>query len=77
MIRVSAGSTLRIRSSSWVRSTLETKCGVMPPLHSCRSDSHTKSGPRSEPPMPMFTTCVNRRPVLPSSRRGAPPPRIP
>ncbi len=57
---------LRIKSSSWVRSTFDTKCGVMPPLHSARSASQTSSGPKSEPPMPMFTTCLNLLPVTPS-----------
>src|ERR1700722_1544127 len=63
---VSAGSMLRLRSSSWVRSTFDTKCGVMPPLHSALSASHTSSGPKSDPPMPMFTTCLNGLPVIPS-----------
>ncbi len=31
---VSAGSSVRVKSSNCVRSTFETKCGVMSPLHS-------------------------------------------
>jgi len=63
--KVSAGSRVRVKSSSCVRSTLDTKCGVMPPLHSWRSASHTSNGPKSEPPMPMLTTCLNCLPVTP------------
>ena len=39
----------------------------MPPLHSCFNASHTRSGPRSDPPMPIFTICVNFLPVTPST----------
>src|SRR5258708_14679542 len=66
MTKVSAGSSVRVRSSSCVRSTLDTKCGVMSPLHCARNASHTNKGPKSEPPMPMLTTCRNFLPVMPS-----------
>jgi len=52
------GSRVRAQSSSCVRSTLDTKCGVM--RRSIRGEriAHQQWA-QIEPPMPMLTTCLN------------------
>ena len=68
MMSVVSGFRLRSVLCSAQASGLLTKCTrtpVLPSLHSGARASAAMRGPRSEPPMPMFTTSVMARPVLP------------
>jgi len=60
---VVAGSSPRSVSAMCVPSTLDTKCARSSRLEYGLSASHTISGPRSEPPMPIFTKSVIGFPV--------------
>ena len=77
----SVSSGLKRRSTgamSWP-STLLTKCIVMPGCAKASSAGTTICGPRSLPPMPMFTTCrmpldaVSRKPSAKASIRSSTP----
>ena len=56
--RVVSGRSVRSTVSSAWPSTLETKCKRLPGWAWAASASTAICGPRSEPPMPMFTTSV-------------------
>jgi len=62
----SSPASARVRCSG---STFDTKATSTPSRRDTRGPhnaSHTSAGPRSEPPMPMFTTSRIGRPVAPS-----------
>mmetsp|Transcript_13495 Transcript_13495/g.39841 ORF Transcript_13495/g.39841 Transcript_13495/m.39841 type:complete len:243 (-) Transcript_13495:104-832(-) len=65
MKSVVSACTLRRVSAMCVPSTLLTKWTVMSRLEKGLSASVTMTGPRSEPPIPMFTTSVIFFPVWP------------
>ncbi|KAJ8968140.1 hypothetical protein NQ317_007866, partial [Molorchus minor] len=50
-----SGSTSFSTSAKWVPSMLDTKCNLSPWLYGFKA-SVTMTGPRSDPPIPMFTT---------------------
>ena len=58
IIRVVSGSNSEIVSLISVPSTLETKCALTPPFANSLSALHAMRGPRSDPPMPIFTISV-------------------
>ncbi len=62
---VSAGSRSRTASCRSAPSTFETKRNVNSRAVYGRSASYAMAGPRSEPPMPTFTTFLIRLPVWP------------
>ena len=71
MKRVSAASRSRVASTKSVASTLDTKRKVRSRALKCLRASYAMTGPRSEPPIPMFTTLRMRSPVAPRPRTGA------
>src|SRR5919197_643215 len=65
MNRVSTGSRSLVASAKSVPSTFETNRNTRSRRAYARSASYAITGPRSEPPMPMFTTFRIGRPVYP------------
>ena len=56
MNSVRSGSACSSRSASWQPSTLEANATLGAPALYCLSACTAMAGPRSEPPIPMFTT---------------------
>ena len=65
MKSVCSGSTSATASDRCVPSTFDTKCARMPFFQYGASARLAMAGPRSLPPMPMFTTSVMGLPVWP------------
>ena len=65
MKSVSSGARSRVASTRSVASTFDTNRNVMSRRLKWRSASYAITGPRSEPPIPMFTTARIGLPVCP------------